>query len=304
MITLINTSSARENRELVLFQPVLKAYPMCHSCLITAHNSLGHLDHHWKSFNRQMVRTCQLLQSLGQQPSTPTQLLAILQLELTNINDIYTSYKPIIIPAINLLDTDPSFDGNSNYNKHVRRSLLPLLGNALSWLTGTATSKAVNSIKKRVNQLIATQSTQQKATVHIVSILNVTRYAAQVNRQHINIIMDKVDETVHDFNNLYNLTTSLSTSLSYYQLILHLRFVLANHQDSLSYIRTVSMHTMDYVDAATTGTLSLHILPIMDLKQMMSHIEETLQPTMHLPVSSEDTLHFYHYLCTHTLIAN
>ena len=108
----------------------------------------------------------------------------MLQLELTNIYDIYTSYKPIIIPAINLLDMDPSFDGNSNYNKDVRRILLPFLGNALSWLTGTATSKDVTNIKKRVNQLTATQSTQQEAIVHIVSILNVTRYVAQVNRQN------------------------------------------------------------------------------------------------------------------------
>ena len=206
----------------------------------------------------------------------------MLQLELTNINDIYTSYKPIIMPAINLLDTDLSFDGNSNYNKCVRRSLLPFLGDDLSWLTGTATSKDVNSIKKRVNQLIATQSSQQEAIVHIVSFLNVTRYAVQVNRQHINIIMDKVDETVHDVNNLYNLTTPPSTSLSYYQLICHIRSVLANLQDSLSYIRTVSMHIMDYINVATTGTLSPHILPIMDLKQMLSYIEETLSPTMNL----------------------
>ena len=64
------------------------------------------------------------------------------------------------------------------------------------------------------------------------------------------------------------------------------------------------MHIMDYIDAATTGTLSPHILPIMDLKHMLSHIEETLLPTMHLPVSSEHTLHSYCYLCTHVLIAN
>ena len=64
------------------------------------------------------------------------------------------------------------------------------------------------------------------------------------------------------------------------------------------------MHTMDYIGAATTGTLSPHILPIIDLKQMLSHIEETLPSTMHLPVSSEDTLHFYRYLRTHILIAN
>ena len=37
---------------------------------------------------------------------------------------------------------------------------------------------------------------------------------------------------------------------------------------------------------------------------MLSHIEETLPPTVHLPVSSEDTLHLYRYLHTHVLIAN
>ena len=56
-------------------------------------------------------------------------------------------------------------------------------------------------------------------------------------------------------------------------------------------MKTVSMHTLDYVDAGTTETLSPHILPIADLKQMLSHIKETSPPTMHLPVSSEDTLH-------------
>ena len=61
---------------------------------------------------------------------------------------------------------------------------------------------------------------------------------------------------------------------------------------------------MDYIDTATTGTLSLHILPIMDLKKMLSHIKETLPSTLHLPISSEDTLHFYCYLCTHVLIAS
>ena len=116
--------------------------------------------------------------------------------------------------------------------------------------------------------------------------------------------MDKVDETVHDINDLCNLTTLLATSLSFHQLILYIRSFLANLQDSLSYIRTASMHIMDYVNAATTGTLLAHILPIMDLRKMLAHIEETLPPTLHLPVSSEDTLHFYRYLCTHVLITN
>ena len=184
----------------------------------------------------------------------------------------------------------------------LKKSLIPFLGNTLSWLTGTATTKGVNGIKKRVNQLTESQSMQQETLVHIVSILNITWYAAQINRQIINVMMDKVDETVHDVNNLYNLTTSIATNLGYYQLILHIRSVIANLHDSFSYIRTVSMHTMDYVDAATTGTLSPHILPIKHLKQMLSHIEETLLPILYLPVSSEDTLNFYQYLCTQLLL--
>ena len=37
---------------------------------------------------------------------------------------------------------------------------------------------------------------------------------------------------------------------------------------------------------------------------MLMHIEETLLSTLHLPVSSDDTLHIYRYLHKHVLIAN
>ena len=66
----------------------------------------------------------------------------------------------------------------------------------------------------------------------------------------------------------------------------------------------VSAHTLDYINAATSGTLSPHILPVMDLQKMLLHIEETLPSMLHLPVLSDDTLHFYRYLHTHILIAN
>ena len=65
-----------------------------------------------------------------------------------------------------------------------------------------------------------------------------------------------------------------------------------------------SMHTMDYIDAATLGTLSTHALPVMDLQRMLKHIADSLPPTLHLPVSQDDTLHFYRYLHTHVLIEN
>ena len=61
---------------------------------------------------------------------------------------------------------------------------------------------------------------------------------------------------------------------------------------------------MEYINAATSGTLSLHVLPIIDLQKMLQHIADILPPTLHLLISPEDTLHFYRYLCTHILIEN
>ena len=137
-----------------------------------------------------------------------------------------------------------------------------------------------------------------------MSILNITRYTTQVNRHGINALMDAVRATSHDINNLCNLTTSIATSINFYQLILHIRSVFANLCDSVNYIRMVSTHTMDYINTATSGTLSPPILPVVDLQRMLQHIGDTLPPTLHLPISPEDILHFYRYLHTHILIEN
>ena len=107
-----------------------------------------------------------------------------------------------------------------------------------------------------------------------------------------------------DVTTLYNIIHSLYSSLSYQQIILHTQSILANLRDSLHYMRGVTIHTMAYIDAATTGILSPHVLPVKDLREMLSHIEEMFPSTMHLPISSEDALHFYRYLHIHVLIAD
>ena len=236
---------------------------------------------------------------MKQHPSTSTQLLTTLQLELSNIQDIYTSSETTIISAINLINSN-----QAQPTTHHRRSLLPFLGTALSWPTGTATTKDICSIKNRINQLIAMQSSQCDTLVHIVSILNVTRYATQVNRHSINNLINAVHTASQDIDNLYNVTTSLASSISFNQMILHIRSVFANLRDSIHYLHTLATHTKDYIDAATSGILSPHVLPVANLQKMLQHIADNLPPMLHLPISPMDTLHFYRYLCTHVLIEN
>ena len=80
------------------------------------------------------------------------------------------------------------------------------------------------------------QQSQQETLIHIILILNVTRYATQVNRQHINILMDAMEKMHQDIPTLYNITYSLYSSLNYQQIILHIQSILANLWDSLHYM--------------------------------------------------------------------
>ena len=171
------------------------------------------MECHWRTFNRQFDRTHQLLQSLDQHPSGPTQLLSTLQLELSNIKDIYNSGETTITSAIKLLQSNQPWT-------HIchRRSLLPyFLGDALSWLTRTATTKDIHNIKTRINQLMATQALQCNTLVHIVSIQNITRYATQVNRCGINALQDAIRATSHDINNPTNLVNLQLNHITSYQ---------------------------------------------------------------------------------------
>ena len=186
----------------------------------------------------------------------------------------------------------------------MRRSLLPFLGDALSWLTGTAMTKDVSSIKKRVNSIDChtTQPTGDPSPCHLYSQCHqICHPCEQATHQHV---MNAAQKTHQDVTTLYNITHSLYSSLSYQQIVLHIHSILENLRDSLYYMREVPLHTMDYIDAATTRILSPHVLPVEDLREMLLHIEETLPLTMHFPISSEDALHFYRYLCTHILIAD
>ena len=97
---------------------------------------------------------------------------------------------------------------------------------------------------------------------------------------------------------------SLAASITFNQMILHIRSVFANLWDSMHYLCTLSTHTMDYINATTSGILSPHVLPVADLQRMLQHIADTLPPTLHLPLSLVDPLHFYRYLRTHVLIEN
>ena len=143
------------------------------------------------------------------------------------------------------------------YENAPREASYPF-GDALTWLNGTVPTKDVRDIKRRVNQLIETQTQQQETCAHIILILT-TRYAIHINRQHINVVMKAVQRTHNDITTVFNITISIYTHINYQQILLQACSIVANLRDSLYYKRQIAVHAMDYIDTAITGILLPHM---------------------------------------------
>ena len=227
---LLHILAQGEKIESVLFQPILAAY----SWIISKHINLGTLNKPMHLFNRQKNIICEMISKLRNHPDDAIEPLQPLQVELDNLHSVFMAYKPVFSSAMSILQTQPSFDGKPiPPSGKKKRSLPPFLGSALKWLTGTATTKDIKHIKKRISSLIETQENQQKTMVHIVSILNLTHYETQVNRQWINIILKELTKSNKDVRALFNITNQLATQVQAQNIVLHLRAMLANLRDCL-----------------------------------------------------------------------
>ena len=172
---------------------------------------------------------------------------------ISTAGGIHTFYKPFILTAPHFLRRVLTFNGMSPFNRCTKTSLLSFLGDVLNWLTGTATTKEVRSIKNcgQHTNCNATPTTRNISThyFHFESH-QICHSGEQTTNQPGNGHRKK------DITMLYNITNSLFISLDYQQIVPYICSILANIRDSLYYMRQVVIHAMDNINAATTGILS------------------------------------------------
>ena len=139
---LLHILAQGEKIESVLFQPILVVYPTRHSWIISAHINLGTLNKPMHMFNRQKNIVCEMISKLRNHPDDAIEPLQPLQVELDNLHKLFMAYKPVFSSTRSILQMQPSFDGKPiPPSGRKKRSLLPFLGSALKWLTGTATPR-------------------------------------------------------------------------------------------------------------------------------------------------------------------
>ena len=93
--------------------------------------------------------------------------------------------------------TSPPYDHQCSYSEliqktHNLKEALTFSGGCIKMAYRMATMRDTQEIKQHVNQLIQEQTKQLENLVHVISVLNVTRYTTQLNRQKLNDIIDAV----------------------------------------------------------------------------------------------------------------
>ena len=111
-------------------------------------------------FNRQKNIICETVSKLRNHPDDEIEPLQPLQVKLDNLHNLFMAYKPVFSSARSILWTQPSFDGKPILPSGRKKQ--SLLGSALKWSTGTATTKDIKHIKKRISSLIETQEINGK----------------------------------------------------------------------------------------------------------------------------------------------
>ena len=138
------------------------------------------------------------------------------------------------------------------------------LGRCTTLANGDGHNKGYNRIHVASEFTNTRTNISARTLVNIISILNITRYTTQVNRQKLNEVMDALQKADENMNIILKITDVLTQHLRYHQIYMYAHIILAYPRDCLAYMRKVATHTLDYVDAAMTNILSPDILPVED----------------------------------------
>ena len=191
-----------------------------------------------------------------------------------------------------------------NSSGRSKRSLLPFVGQALSFLFGTVSDSDLRNIRDNIKRLAANQNRLVHVTEKGLSILNNTRQQVFENRQTINQLI----ETLHDYSiALGTLRTDIMKDLTrvktltqiYLQLDLIHEEIRGMITDGYAYLQ----HLGAQLNMLSLGHLAPSVISPKYLKQVLMEIKTFIPVTVKLPADPQkDLWYFYKILKCATVL--
>lgn len=186
-----------------------------------------------------------------------------------------------------------------------KRSVLPIVGEAMSALFGTVSEEDLENINRNVELL----ATNQKRIIHDIesglSILNVTQTQVAENRRALSdvvIVMNKLDDKIEQLSSLvhkqyYGLEKFIHSYIQYELIIEEIKQMM---QNVIIYLENLKLE----LSFLSLNRLSINTIPPDQLRSILQDIEKELPPNYELPVSPRNNIWYYYntLYCTGSLM--
>ena len=185
-----------------------------------------------------------------------------------------------------------------------KRSILPFVGSALSFLFGTTSESDLTTIRNNIGVISKNQKKIKHVMEESLSILNSTRFDVNANRQEINSLVDSFksfkDYVYRETNILHKTTANnyyfMMTFAHVSSYVSHVRLILEEaiiHMQNLKL--TLNMLSLNHLSPSTISPSQL--------RQTLLGIQTLLPRTLALPTDPNTNLwQYYQYLTCTTLI--
>ena len=198
------------------------------------------------------------------------------------------------------------FNDYNSMGNRIKRSLIPFVGDALSYLFGTVSGADLDGIRKAVNALNTNQEKIQHVINSSLSIINMSHNKIVENRNRINQLNKGLSEIFYRLNKETNTINAelnqLRAALSYY---LQLNSLVDSAKqlmyESLVFIEDFQIQ----INVLSTGRISPNIILPSKLLEILLEIKARLPEDLKLPFRPANRLwDFYKILTCSTVFEN
>ncbi|CAC5415478.1 unnamed protein product [Mytilus coruscus] len=196
-----------------------------------------------------------------------------------------------------------SFDDFKTLHRH-RRSVLPFIGSAMSFLFGTLTEDDINLIKGNVRTLAQNQKKISHILTENLSILNITRLEVSQNRDAIN----KLSRGLQDLDiRLVNITEAIEKQIidleNFVQIYIQLDLITGDLKQLIQRGFFYLEHIKDQLSMLSLGHLSPSTITPNNLQGLLIEIKDKLPKYLELTNDPKENLwFFYRFLTCSTIL--
>ena len=179
----------------------------------------------------------------------------------------------------------------SNMHLRPKRALIPLVGDALSYLFGTASQSDISALRAGLGKLRNSQESVVNVLDHSLTMINKSNAEIAKNRRAINALLT-VNVKLHSNYRIINsiIHSEIRPSLKYLQIASKLHFLhqIVNH--ALTAVSKRLSELSEQIDQCLHGHLSASLVSPDLLRDILGNIEKHKPPMTRLPLKFTNSM--------------